>query len=345
MNVDLNYSRSEVGNSDNIDFNQMLLLDKNAYIVESCDSLFSTVDLKDKSVLEWSPFVESIFSYLIDLEAGTPEVLFLRVEKPNQHLQGFYDFTFAPLSINNEKYLLWTIYDYTTLYRELQINQQKRHELEIQKQSLNNRIHHIVIKNLRLKTKELINQEETPLLLKANNLILKNIVADLDNIHPFFKTASDRYLIQTFSINQLVKELTKKIEENTKIDLSINVSNDEFTNVIGDDNQIKYILYELLTLSNSTLGNSVSLDIDFIEKFESEYQVIFKITNQRLQLSSQETEDLLNEISLEESIEYLFQLKIILKLILLQNGFIQSITCLDNQTRIQFGLTYRISKN
>ena len=343
MNIDLNDTKP-AENNDNIDFNQMLLLDKGAYIVESCDSLFSTTDLKDKPVLEWSPFVESMFSYLISLKAGTPEVLFSRVEQPNKNLKGFYDFTFAPVSIKGNKYILWTIYDYTTLYTELQVNQQKRHELEIQKQNLNNRIYNIIVKNLSLKTKQGVTQEKTPLLLKANNFILKSIVADLDNINPFFKTAGDNYHIHTFSLSQLIQDLVKKIRQSSDIDLSFDISNDPFSNIIGDDNQVKYILYELLTLSNTKEGNSVKLAIDFNKKFENEYQVTFKITNQRLRLSNQETKDLGNEISLEEPVEYLFRLKIILKLILLQNGFIQSITCQDNQSIIQFGLTYRISE-
>lgn len=344
MDIDLNYNNLADQN-DNNDFNQMLLLDKNAYIVESCDSLFSTKNLKDQSVLEWSPFVESMFSYLINVKEGTPEILFSRVEQPNKNLSGFYDFTFATVKIKEEKYILWTIYDHTTLYTELQINQQKRHELEIQKQNLNNRIHQIIVKNLRLKTKKGISQKETPLLLKANNLILKSIVADLDTINPFFQTAVDSYLLHTFSLHQLVPDLATKIEEHGEIDLSFDISSDPSINIIGDDNQIKYIIYELLTLSNHKESNSVKLEIDFNKKFDSEYQIIFKITNQRLHLTNQEIKELVNEISLEESVEHLFRLKIIIKLILLQNGFIQPITCQDNQTIIQFGLTYRISNN
>ena len=345
MNRYLDNSNSEKNNSDNSDFNQMLLLDENAYIVESCDNLFSTNDLKDQSVLSWSPFVESIFGYLIDLKAGTPEILFSRVEHPNDNLKGFYDFTFAPLKIKNTKYILWTIYDHTNLYRELQVNQQRRHELEIQKQNLNNRIHHIIIKNLSLKTKKAVSKEKTPLLLNANNLILKNIVADLDSIHPFFNTTTDKYRTHTFSLNQLIQDLTNQIKENEGLDLSSTIADDSFNAIIGDDNQVKYILYELLTLSNHNTSNLVQLDVEFNKKFDSEYQVIFKITNPRLHLNNQQIKDLINEISLKNPVEYLFRLRIIVKLILLQNGFIQSINCQDNQTVIQFGLTYRISKN
>ena len=345
MDINLNYTNLKKDNGSNADFNQMLLLDEGACIVESCDSLFSTSQLKKEPVLNWSPFVESIFSYLISLKAGTPEILFSRVEHPNENLKGFYDFTFAPLKIKGKKYILWTIYDYTSLYTELQINQQRRHELEIQKQNLNNRIHHVIIKNLSLKAKKSISQKETPLLLKANNLILKSIVTDLDNIYPFFKTAFDNYFVHTFSINELVEDLEKEIEQNENIHLVYNTSNDWALNIIGDNNQIKYILYELLSLNNHSENNTVKLNIDFSQKFSNEYQVIFKITNQRLHLTNQEIKSILNEISLEESNEHLFRLKIILKLILLQNGFIQSITCQDNQTIIEFGLTYRISEN
>lgn len=345
MNMKTNYTNSEKETENNADFNQMLLLDENAYIVESCDSLFSTTELKSQTVIKWSPFVESIFDYLIDLKAGSPEILFSRVEHPNENLQGFYDFTFAPLKIKDKKYILWTIYDYTSLYRELQINQQRRHELEIQKQNLNNRIHHIIVKNLSLNAKKTVSKKETPLLLKANNLILKNIVADLDNIYPFFKTTLESYLLHTFSIETLVTDLAEEIKQNENVDLSYDISKDWSHEIIGDDNQIKYILYELLTLSSHKESKVTILNIDFNNKFSNEYQVLFKITNQRLYLNNQQIKELQNEISLEESREYLFRLKIVLKLILLQNGFIQSITCQNNQTIIEFGLTYRISEN
>ena len=160
MNNQHNYINQHKSNIEN-DYNQMLLLDVDSHIVESCDTLFSTLHLKPSAAIHWSPFIESIFSYLVTLESGTPEILFSRVEQPLPELQGFYDFTFAPLMIKGKKYILWTIYDYTALYQELQRTQQRRHEFEIQRQNLNNRIHNIVIKNLSLRSKKNVSKKKT----------------------------------------------------------------------------------------------------------------------------------------------------------------------------------------
>jgi hypothetical protein len=329
-------------NNEGKDFYQLLLLNNNSFIVESCDSLFSTKLLKHQPVTEWSPFVESIFEYIINLKSGTPEILFSGVEQPHDNLKGFYDFTFAPINIENNKYILWTIYDYTQLYKELQVHQQRKHELEIQRQNLGNKIHNIIIKNLSLKYKKSLSKEETPLLLKANNLILKNIVTDFEVISPFSNNNINSYLPQTFSVLQLIDNVKNQLEQNEGIELVCYTTEKISKNVIGNGDSLQYIFYELLSLNNYETATAAKLKWSFNEAEGQTYPFLFEIVNPRLSLSDSEIEAVLNEISLDEDNECLFRLNIVLKLISLQNGFVQSIDCQNNQTIIQFSLTCRI---
>lgn len=250
-------------------FNQLLLLDGNAQIVESCDTLFDTQTNKifKQPATIWSPFIESIFSYLWTIKAGTPEVLFSRVERPLDQLQGFYDFTFSTIIIENNKYLLWTIFDYTPLYEALQRNQQRVQEIELQRQSLNSKIRHIIRKNLSIQQRDTI-PSHTSKLLQANNIILNNIFRDLDQISDFLKTRHSQYWTSHFALQQVIDTIFNNLQQHPRFanwgDLSIASTmvlpttnlNKSFK---GDPIQLTYIIWQLLTLSedNDTPKSSV----------------------------------------------------------------------------------------
>lgn len=327
------------------DFSQMLLLDEAALIIESCDSLFDTTNLRLTTVLEWSPFMESMFSYFISLKPGTPEVLFSKVETLVPELQGVYDFTFACINIHGKKYLLWTIYDYTTLYKELQRNQQRMHELEIQRQSLNNRIYQILNKNINLRTKTTAGNFSSSLLFQANNILLKNIFTDLEKISSVFKNKISLDILQTFEMNLLFQELKHSIYKNSNISVDCKVEWPFPKTIIGDFYNLKYILYDLLTIQNQQTSSSPSLSVTSAKGNNKDCHLSFKVETPLLSLSENQKTALNNEFSLDKLDENLLRLKIIQKLIMLQNGFVQSIISKNNRTTILFQLTYRVEEN
>lgn len=332
-------------NENENDFNQMLLLDINAYVVESCDTLFTTSSLKSIPTTKWSPFIESIFSYLATLESGTPEILFSRVEQPLPELQGFYDFTFAPLTIREKKYILWTIYDYTTLYKELQRNQQRRHELEIQRQNLNNKIHNIVVKNLNLRSKKGVSKVKTPLLLQANDVLLKNVFSNLDNLSKVIQSYTGEFLIQSFSLEHLLKSLKEEIKTNEAINIEYTIKPSLNYQLIGGVYNLKYILYELISLNNQKSTILPKIDVQITENIKGTILLSFVVCNPYLELSNEELKQLQSEISLSNSTNPLFHLTIILKLISLQNGQLQSIVNDNHQTILTFTQSFRIADN
>ncbi len=116
-------------------FNQLILLDYKGFVVQSCDSIFSTTSLKDSPIQNKVVFIESIFNSLVKLKPSDPEIRFTKVEIPANFLPGYYDFTFSSVLLDKEKYILWSIFDYTDLYLDLMKYQQRKNELEIRRQA------------------------------------------------------------------------------------------------------------------------------------------------------------------------------------------------------------------
>lgn len=141
-------------------FNQLVLLNDKGYIVESCDSIFDASSKKEISVLEWFPFLESIFPILLDLKKGDPDLKYTKMTRPLLELPGYYDFSFSKVAFEKEDFILWSIYDYTSLYEDFIEYQQKRNELEIHRQLLEKNI------------KSLKNQKE---ILHRKNLELSDL--------------------------------------------------------------------------------------------------------------------------------------------------------------------------
>lgn len=117
-------------------FNQLVLLDYEGHIVHSCDTIFSTKPLKNSVVSQAVPFIESIFQELVKLNPKEPEIRFSRVEVPAKFLPGYYDFTFSSIELENQAYILWSIYDFTGIYLDFMKYQQYKNELEIYRQTL-----------------------------------------------------------------------------------------------------------------------------------------------------------------------------------------------------------------
>ena len=111
-------------------FCQVLFIKKSGDLSDSCDSIFDTSTLKNKLVSEWFPFMESIFPTLLTLTKDSPDLLFSKVEMPASFLNGYYDFTFSVSVIDGREYILWELYDFTSLYEDFRNYQQKRNELE-----------------------------------------------------------------------------------------------------------------------------------------------------------------------------------------------------------------------
>jgi len=111
---------------------QSMTLDKQGILLTSCDGLFSTENLIGKNLIEHFPFLESVFSDLLDqLELGRT-IHFPKVETKHLFLTGFYDYTFRIIRIqNNGLGMQWDIVDATKEYQALKNQQQSDHEKEI----------------------------------------------------------------------------------------------------------------------------------------------------------------------------------------------------------------------
>ncbi len=115
-------------------FCQTILLGLNGQIVKSCDTIFLASSFHSLNVITWFDLMESVFPSIVDLEVGESEISFTKIHAPCDALPGFYDFSFSKILIQDKKYILWYIYDYTNVYQELLDYQQKKNELDIQRQ-------------------------------------------------------------------------------------------------------------------------------------------------------------------------------------------------------------------
>ncbi|HHH50526.1 MAG TPA: hypothetical protein ENK52_06075, partial [Saprospiraceae bacterium] len=115
-------------------FSQLILLDECGYVTDSCDTIFATHQLRSQPIFEWFPIIESIFDELLQLNLNESELRFAKVEEPSSFLAGFYDFNFSKVFFQNKEQILWSIYDFTNLYKDFLQYQQKLNEIQIHKQ-------------------------------------------------------------------------------------------------------------------------------------------------------------------------------------------------------------------
>ncbi len=120
-------------------FSQLILLDDQARITTSCNSIFDTQPLLDQPVTCSFPFLESIFKNIWSIRPSDANVFFSKIETPIPELPGIYDFTFSKINIEGKELLLWAIYDYTDLYEDFKQFQQRKNELEIHRETLERR--------------------------------------------------------------------------------------------------------------------------------------------------------------------------------------------------------------
>lgn len=102
---------------------QTLLLNKEAILLDSCDSLFATHELINENIIPYFPFLESIFQDLLHRLNLESDVRFLGVATKHTFLPGYYDYTFNLISKNGKKIIQWEILDATDIY-----NNQKRQQ-------------------------------------------------------------------------------------------------------------------------------------------------------------------------------------------------------------------------
>ncbi len=180
-------------------FCQVILINDRGIVVESCNSIFNVANYKHQSISSWFPFIESIFPVLQKLKLTDSELLFTKVEQPASFLQGYYDFTFSKTQLENEEYLLWEIYDYTTLYKDFRLFQQKRNELEIQRQIL-------ALQNKKLNSKQdILNRQNITLETINDQLKNKNFISPLNALE-YILSALKHYLRES-THNDYLKSL------------------------------------------------------------------------------------------------------------------------------------------
>ena len=111
---------------------QTITLDKEGFLLTSCDTLFSSENFVGQNMMEYFPFLESVFAVLLEnLEIGRM-ISFPRIETKHEFLSGYYDYTFNVIRIRNAGLgIQWEIIDATKKYSILKAHQQLSHDNDI----------------------------------------------------------------------------------------------------------------------------------------------------------------------------------------------------------------------
>ncbi len=107
---------------------QTLLLNSNAMLLHSCDSLFVTHQFKNQNIRPHFPFLESIFEELLERLKMESSITFKGIETKHNFLPGYYDYTFSFVDVEGEKLVQWQVIDETEAYNALKVTQQSSHE-------------------------------------------------------------------------------------------------------------------------------------------------------------------------------------------------------------------------
>ena len=107
---------------------QTLLLTKEAILLGSGDSLFSTKQYINQKVTSIFPFVESIFDNLLKQLENEAIIVFPAVETKHSFLPGYYDYSFTIKKVNGKELIEWQIIDVTKSYKDMQNQQQISNE-------------------------------------------------------------------------------------------------------------------------------------------------------------------------------------------------------------------------
>ena len=111
---------------------QVVLIDMQSSIFESCDSLFSTEKYIGKSLKELCYFFEGELDSILDSNAT--KITFEKIVLEKKWLPGFYDFIFSKQEFNGQEFVLWEIFDHTIIYQEYAFLQQLQNEIAIHEQ-------------------------------------------------------------------------------------------------------------------------------------------------------------------------------------------------------------------
>ena len=112
--------------------NQRIVLDFQGFILESDDGIFDTTSYRNHPFLIYSPFLESVFSSVLDLQFRSGALHFPRVETILDHVVGVYDCHFRCIVYNpHQLEFEWVINDITQSFDHIREIQQENNEESI----------------------------------------------------------------------------------------------------------------------------------------------------------------------------------------------------------------------
>ena len=113
---------------------QVVLIDMQGSIYESCDSIFPTEIYQGKSLKDLCYFFEGELDNIINSKAT--KITFEKIRIDSRCFPGYYDFVFSKQEIDGQQFIRWELFDYTAIYEEYTFLQQLQNEIAIHLQLL-----------------------------------------------------------------------------------------------------------------------------------------------------------------------------------------------------------------
>ena len=111
---------------------QQILVDLKGFIFESTDTIFSTSSQRNRPVVEWSPFFESIFPTLLSLNLSSAEIHFPQIQSLTNQIFGLFDCSFMRVEWgDNQQVIVWNIIDNSVDLNHIQMAQQILNDIRL----------------------------------------------------------------------------------------------------------------------------------------------------------------------------------------------------------------------
>lgn len=243
-----------------------MVFTRNGFLLESCDTLFSTKDYRSRSLYEIIPFVGKQISVLGNLKAGVVK-RFTQIQFEFSDREWIADFSFG---IEEDNFFC-VIEDFSDLYTSLNGKESKvqlsgeqlEKELEnLRKiQKLKQDQFSSITHDIKLPLTEIIgttyllqhyvDNEKGKSYLKALSNSARNLDTMLNDLVTFSKSEAFKFRLESrvFDVEQLVRSVIKSFEfkvSESKVPILFQIDSSIPQFIVGDPTRISQIIYNLI---------------------------------------------------------------------------------------------------
>jgi len=343
-----------------------MVFTENGFLLESCDTLFSTKEERSKSLYEAIPFIGRQISVLRNLQ-GSVVKRFTQINFDFRDRKWIADFSFG----REGKNFFCVIEDFSDLYTALN---QKEDKVELSGEQLEKELENLrkiqklkqdqfssITHDIKLPLTEIIgttyllqhyvDNEKGKSYLKALSNSARNLDTMLNDLVTFSKSEAFKFRLESrvFDIEQLVRSVIKSFEfkvNESKVPILFQIDSSIPQHIIGDPTRISQIIYNLVDNAiKFTREGHIDVQLNLEELTKEGCQLSFKIKDTGVGIPKDslkaifETYQQVNEES-DSKQGFGIGLSIVKQLVELQDGKIEASSKLGFGTSFHFSIPF-----